>query len=443
MHRTPLEPWIKKKIGLAENVPLRRSALEHYQLMKLQETLAFARVASPFYRRQLADYAKVPSLRELSCIPFTLPADLQEDERRFLCVSPREIQRVVTLQTSGTTASPKRLHFTAEDLERTIDFFHHGMATLVQPGDKVLILMPGELPGSVGDLLKQGLARMDVEGIVHGVVRHSEEVIARIIRTQVNCLVGIPLQLLALARHPDAALIPSGHLKSVLLSADYIPHAVVRELTHSWGAAVFSHYGMTEMGLGGGVECALRCGYHLREADLLVEIIDPANGAPRPDGETGEVVFTTLTRKGMPLIRYRTGDLARFHPESCPCGSVLRRLDRVTGRIAGTVHLGAEHMLNITDLDEQLLPLPFILNYQAVITAQDGVNCLSVKTATTVTDPDGAHNRQVHRALLNTPALRRAVAAGFLHIGCIRPEKFLPVTGIKRSIIDQRKESTC
>jgi phenylacetate-CoA ligase len=70
-------------------------------------------------------------------------------------------------------------------------------------------------------------------------------------------------------------------------------------------------------------------GYHLREADLYFEIVAPATGEPLPDGEYGEIVFSTLTRRGMPLLRYRTGDMSRFLPATCACGTALRRLEKV------------------------------------------------------------------------------------------------------------------
>ena len=89
------------------------------------------------------------------------------------------------------------------------------------------------------------------------------------------------------------------------------------------------------MGLGGGVECEAHLGYHLREADLYFEIIDPNTGRLVPAGEYGEVVFSTLTRRGMPLIRYRLGDRCRFLPGRCPCGSGLRLMERVSGRFEG------------------------------------------------------------------------------------------------------------
>ena len=83
------------------------------------------------------------------------------------------------------------------------------------------------------------------------------------------------------------------------------------------------------MGFGGGVECQACSGYHLREADLYFEIIAPDSGQTIPQGELGEIIVTTLTRKGMPLVRYRTGHRARFLTEPCQCGTMLRRMGKV------------------------------------------------------------------------------------------------------------------
>jgi phenylacetate-coenzyme A ligase PaaK-like adenylate-forming protein len=89
---------------------------------------------------------------------------------------------------------------------------------------------------------------------------------------------------------------------------------------------------MTEMGLGCAVSCEYQNGYHVREADLYLEIIDPDTGKTLPDGTWGEIVFTTLTRVGMPFIRYRTGDISRWKTESCRCGSKLKLLDYIQDR---------------------------------------------------------------------------------------------------------------
>jgi phenylacetate-coenzyme A ligase PaaK-like adenylate-forming protein len=122
------------------------------------------------------------------------------------------------------------------------------------------------------------------------------------------------------------------NMRTILLSAQFISDTDKRIIENSWDCTVYEHYGMTEMGLGGAMQCEERVGYHPREADLLFEIIDPDTGDVLPDGAYGEIVFTTLTRQAMPLIRYRTGDFSRWLPEPCACGSVLKRLYKVGDR---------------------------------------------------------------------------------------------------------------
>jgi len=446
MQLTPLEPWILSKIGYDPGCGLDpRQAIDDYQLAKLRETIDYARRMSPFYRRSLqgVEGRDLAGLDAFAAIPFTRPGDIQQDDLQFLCVSRGEIERVVTLASSGTTAPSKRLHFSASDLELTVDFFRHGMATMVRPGERVLVLMPGELPGSVGDLLEKGLARLGVSAVVHGLVRDCGRVIEEIVSREIDCLVGLPVQVLSLARHPQALRVPPGRLKSILLSADYVPDAIVSELSLLWDVPVFNHYGMTEMGLGGGVECACRSGYHLREADLFWEVVDPDSGSRLEQGELGEVVFTTLTRSGMPIIRYRTGDLARFLPEPCPCGTVLHRMERVRGRISARVRLRGGEILSMADLDEALFALPFLLNFQPVLDNTCITETLDLNIATT-----GLTAREVSgpisRALLRIPAIGGAVAAGRLTLGRIEERPINPVSGsVKRSIEDRRKDTSC
>jgi phenylacetate-coenzyme A ligase PaaK-like adenylate-forming protein len=138
-----------------------------------------------------------------------------------------------------------------------------------------------------------------------------------------------------------------------------------KALEESWGCRVFEHYGSTELGLGGAVQCEAFGGLHVREADLLFEVVDPSTGRPVLDGVEGELVATTLTREGMPLIRYRTGDLVRMSVDPCPCGSVLRCLERVTGRREDPAILAAGHRLTIADLDEIVYGYGSVLGFTA------------------------------------------------------------------------------
>ncbi len=442
---TPLEPWIARKIGVDAGASLTRERLEAYQLARLRETLRWAREQSPFYRAHLAGAPRdLDRLEDLVYFPFTNAADLRENGLRFLCVSQGDIQRVVTLDTSGTTGNPKRLYFTAADQELTVDFFHVGMSTLTDPGDRVLILLPGERPGSVGDLLATALGRLGAEGIKHGPVHDVVQTLDLLTERSVTGLVGVPVQVLALVRYGEAVgAVPPPALRRMLLTTDHVSNSLVRTVERAWGCEVYNHYGMTEMGLGGGVECLARRGYHLREADLYIEIIDPATGDPVPEGGRGEVVFTTLTRKGMPLIRYRTGDVSRFIPGGCRCGTVLRTLERVRERIQGRIEIGAARRLTMADLDEALFPIAGMLNFSATLTREeegrDGLHIQAIVSKGAGRSAD----RAVRRQLDAVSAIQAAQKAGCLTV-CVDVQvadwHHTPQFDLsKRKILDRRE----
>jgi phenylacetate-CoA ligase len=409
---TPLEPWIAAKIG-CEGRPLSLEALRSYQLARLNGTLSLVQERSPFYRRSLGSRKVVlSSLEELADLPFSASEQLAAAPFEFLCVRQDEIERIVTLPTSGTTGPPKRILFSAEDQELTRDFFGWGMSTMVEAGDRVLILLPGSLPGSVGDLLKDGLERMDVRGVPHGPVTDPRHTLELIEKERITAVVGIPVQVLSLARLAAAggSQYPA-RLKSVLLSTDRVPQAVAAVIEDAWGCAVYNHYGMTEMGLGGGVDCRARTGYHVREADLLFEVIDPVTGRPAPEGEDGEVVFTTLTRTAMPLVRYRTGDVSRFIPGPCPCGTVLKRLAHVDERMVGNVTLPGGGMLRQKDFDEALFALDGLADFGVTLVRGQGRVTLivRVKHCAAATRPS---KDEIVQALLGIPSLSEELRRG-------------------------------
>lgn len=386
---TPLDEWTARRLraeqsgGLAApgelaygspsrapsspSSPLTRAALTRWQSARLVELVEFVRARSPFYRRL---YAGLPpgvprGLADLQRLPFIRPEDLRLHGLDLVCVSLGDIARVVTVPTSGSTGGPKRMWFTEEDLELTVDHFRHGMRALVEPGDRVLVLMPGATPGSVGALLTAALARDGVTAEAYGFVDDCDTVAGRIEEFGADCLVGIPSQLLRLARSREGSALPRGRLKSVLLTGDYVAPALREAIAGSWGCRVFEHYGSTEIGLGGGVQCAAFGGLHVREADLVFEVVHPDSGASLPLGEAGELVVTTLTRRGMPLIRYRTGDTGRLLSGRCPCGSLLRRLDKLSGRLEDVVALGSGCSLDLGRLDEVLYAWDRVVAFSA------------------------------------------------------------------------------
>ncbi|MBO5496041.1 MAG: AMP-binding protein, partial [Oscillospiraceae bacterium] len=180
---------------------------------------------------------------------------------------------------------------------------------------------------------------------------------------QPDTFVGMPVQLLSMLR-----CCGRGSLKRALVSGDACPDAVIREAERILCSRLFPHYGSREMALGGAICCPAHAGMHLRENHVIAEIVDEA-GRVLPDGETGELVITTIGMEAMPLIRYRTGDHTRILPGPCPCGSAVKRLDSL-------LRLG--EAARIAELDERLFSLPFVVDYRAE--RREGRLCLEVLT---------------------------------------------------------------
>lgn len=373
----PLDPWLARLTG--QPGELNAEALRRRQVKKLRRTICYAAEHGPHYREL---YAALPpelrsaieggefprNLEELALLPFSSSTDVERDWRRFLCVSQDRVARMVTLRTSGTMAEAagrkegegKRFAFTEDELARTADFFAVGMGVLTRPGDRVLILLPGaDRPFGVADLLIRSLPflgegvsldaslpleeRLDprlnarssgAEGFAGNPSATEESFLAEVARVRPQVLVAAPSQLARLLDSPPVAeSVRACGPRSLLASGEALSDELRQRLTDAWGCEVFDHYGLTESAYGGAVECAAHDGMHIREADIFLECVDVVSGRPLPPGQAGEIVLTTLTREAMPLVRYRTGDYAMILPGPCRCGSPLRRLGSVRGRI--------------------------------------------------------------------------------------------------------------
>ena len=348
-----MDGWIRNK---HPEISFRtRKDLETYQLNQIQTLLTFVRKSSPFYRN-LYDGLPLPdTLEAFTRYPVITTEDLLTHGTKMVCVSQREISRVVTLQTSGTTGSPKRIFFTEADQALTLDFFAYGMEEMAGPGDCAAICLPWKTPGCVGDLLIRGLESNNMHAVGIGWIQDLEKAAHTLETYGCRTAVGSPVQLLALLEYSKEHQIPCA-IKTVLTSTDALPSSV-RKRIQNLGVEVFDHLGMTECGLGAAMECRAHQGLHIRENDLYVEILDEA-GNPVPNGIWGEITITTLTRKAMPFLRYRTGDFGRLLPDPCPCKSILQRLE-VRGRKIESRYYGK----TIAELDDFFFSFPSIWDY--------------------------------------------------------------------------------
>ena len=419
---TPVDALTARRLNLTP--PLDRNRIEAAQMAALRRTVVHAQANSPWYRQRLDIHARDLRGREdLSRLPLLSAGELAAHADELLCVSRGDVARVMTLHTSGSTGAPKRIFFTRADLEDTLEFFREGMAALAGGRDKVLVLLPFDRPDSTGDLLIRALAGSGASA--SGYWPPDSDMAECVLKNGFSCVVGLPQHLLALSYG-----LPRGAVRTMLLCSDYAPSALRERMENICGCETFVHYGATETGLGGGVECAAHDGCHMREADLLVEIVEPESGRPLPDGAEGEVVVTTLNRQAMPLIRYRTGDTARLTRTVCRCGGATARIYGIRGR-RNLVRLDGG-TLDSQTLDDALFALEGVLDYRAMLLGADGGDTLDIEMLARTE----ASTTECLRTLTGIPALAPMAARGRLRVSSIAA--FSPSHTMKRVIADRR-----
>lgn len=320
MKRTNLDGWIRRQEGAQS---LGREQIEEIQLRKLNILLKREKERGGFYG-SLPD--RLDTLEDLCRLPFTTEKDLIREGHRMVLTSQSGIERVRSQETSGTAGKAKRVYYSAKDNERTVSFFAAGLSELVFPGEKVMVCMPFSGNRGLGELIAEAVGRLKGIPLAAGTGRSYGELLDILDVERPQVFVGMPVPLLSLLR-----LRPENSLVRALVSADACPDTVRKEIEARLGTRLYPHYGSREIGLGGAVTCPAFEGMHLRENDLIAEIVDE-EGRVLPRGEWGELVLTSIEADAMPLIRYRTGDITRILPEPCPCGSAVIRLDRVRRR---------------------------------------------------------------------------------------------------------------
>ena len=336
-----------------------RAELERQQLELLNNLIARARAGSAFHRRRLSA-EPLSSLRDLAQLPFMTPDDLRE-QANALIVPPQHVARMVSLPTSGTSGEPKRVAFTEQDLLDTRAFFASGLHCIARTGERTAVLFPSNTPDGMGALICAALGDIGAVPVTIDLGQGLRRLVEALAGCGATSAVGSGHMLLAIARFCARHNEETG-IERVLVSSDNASRSLIAGIGEGLACEVFEHYGMTETGFGCAVDCHAHAGMHLREFDMIVEIVDPASGTVLPDGEEGEVVVTTLRREAMPVIRYRTGDLARIMPKACPCGGSLRRLGPVRGH--ALAHSAEDRELE-TAFDEALFALPGVIDYEA------------------------------------------------------------------------------
>ncbi|MDR2851176.1 MAG: phenylacetate--CoA ligase [Desulfovibrio sp.] len=313
-----------------------RDRIEQTQLLRLKTTLGWARNCS-FYRKRLDAVGISPDtllhLDDIRHIPFTTKDDLRAQyPTNLLCVPQSEIVRMHC--SSGTTGTPVAVCHTQNDINAWADLMARCMHMAGVRREDVFQNMSGYglFTGGLG--IHFGAERLGCMTIPAG-AGNSRRQIKLIKDFRTTVLHILPSYALILGEHiREAGENPRDlPLRIALVGAEPYSAEFRARIEELFAMKVYNSYGLSEMnGPGVAFECLEQNGLHIWEDAYLAEIIDLDTGTPLPDGEVGELVMTTLCRRGMPILRYRTRDLTRFIKGMCPCGRVHRRIDRILGR---------------------------------------------------------------------------------------------------------------
>jgi len=310
-------------------------ALRALQLERLQWSLQHAYDQVPHYRRKLDAAGVKPRdcrrLEDLARFPFTTKADLRETYPFGMFAVPMD--RIVRIHaSSGTTGKPTVVGYTAKDL----DTWAHLMARSIRaagarPGDKVHVaygygLFTGGLGAHYG-AERLGLAVIPLGGGM------TERQVQLILDFKPDIIMVTPSYMLAIADEMERQGVDprSCSLRLGIFGAEPWTGEMRRSIETRLALEAIDLYSLSEV-IGPGVaqECIeTKDGLTVWEDHFYPEIVDPASGAPLPDGEKGELVLTSLTKEALPVIRYRTRDLTRLLP---PSARSMRRMERIAGR---------------------------------------------------------------------------------------------------------------
>ena len=308
------------------------------QASRLDDLLARLAEHSPFYRERLAaagvGQGDRPGLDRLADLPFTTKQDLWDNYPWGLLAVPRE-QVLRVHGSSGTGGRPTLVAYSRADLgiwaqvcARALGCAGAVPGTLVHNGYGYGLFTGGLGMHAGAELMGCTLVPMS------GGQTQRQVTLIRDLRPEVLCCTPSYAARLGEALGEAGVARNEISLRAGIFGAEPWSEAMRAQLQDLLPLKALDIYGLSEV-IGPGVACECveaQAGLHVNEDHFLVEVVDPDSGRPLGPGERGELVFTTLTKEAMPLLRYRTGDIAALDPSPCACGRTLARMSKVTGR---------------------------------------------------------------------------------------------------------------
>ncbi len=308
------------------------------QSERLRETVRHEYDNVPFYRERMDAKGVKPediqSIDDLKLLPFMEKSDLRDTFPFGLLAVPKE--EIVRIQgSSGTTGKPIVSGYTENDVEIWSEMVARAMAAVGADEHDIVQVCYGYglFTGGLG--AHQGGTKIGAMVIPMSSGNTQRQLMMmQELGSTVLCCTPSYAAYLGEAIH-DAGLVPGKDikLKAGLFGAEPWTEGMRQKIEELLGIDACDIYGLTEIaGPGVAFECLEKHGAHVNEDHVIAEIIDPVTEEQLPYGTPGELVFTTITKKGMPMLRYRTHDICTLHPEKCACGRTTVRMGRITGR---------------------------------------------------------------------------------------------------------------
>ncbi|KXP00756.1 phenylacetate--CoA ligase PaaK [Tsukamurella pseudospumae] len=359
-----------------------RDRISALQLERMRSTLAHAYENVPHYRRAFDEAGVHPSdlheLSDLAKFPFTTKADLRENYPFGMFAVPRErVSRIHA--SSGTTGRPTVVGYTADDISMWADVVARSLrAAGVRAGDRVHVSYGyGLFTGGLG--AHYGAERLGATvipmsgGQTEKQIQLIQDFEPDAIMVTPSYMLTIVDTMLAMGVDPRATSLRTG-----IFGAEPWTDRMRTELEEEVGIDAVDIYGLSEViGPGVAMECVeTKDGLHIWEDHFYPEVIDPMTGEVLPDGEHGELVFTSLTKQATPIIRYRTRDLTRLLPGTA---RTMRRMEKVTGRTDDMMILRGVNVFP-TQIEELILGIDGLApQFQCVLDRPERMDRLTVK----------------------------------------------------------------
>ncbi len=259
-----------------------------------------------------------------------------------------------------------------------------------------------------------------------------------------TALIGTPTYALHIAETAQEMGVGRGQLalKWGLFGGEPWSEGIRRQIESLLGIVATDNYGLSELcGPGVSYECLYKNGMHIAEDHYIVEVLDPKTLEPVADGEVGELVFTTLTREAVPLIRYRTGDLASVTREPCACGRTLARMSKVVGRTDDMMVIRGVNVFP-SQIESILLDIEHAQpHYQIVRTRRGALEHLEVRVEVT----EALFNDKIGHMRAVEEEIREALRSGLgvdVDVRLVEPKSLERFTGKARRVVDERPGET-